>query len=382
MKRSILILLAILAFGAPLAAQTATTAAPTTLDTEVASAELIRRSSVSLKQFKSDIARLEKLTGKTMSQDERKQYLDLMVNDLLFLQYCDSDYEVGAKGQKKAKITVTDVEVNQTLQQMKVQVMQSLQKNPQGVDSAILAGFATSGTVSDDDFFGILARLGVQAADLKMYVKKRLLLNKYMASKQDLVKTVVQPSYDEVNTFYKANLNSFLRPETVKLGILFVETRGMDDATKKKAKATVDALYAKVKGNAAAFSEAILRSLEPDSGYTGEPEFYYVKTPEYQKLFGEQFYNVAIGLKKDGFSGIIDGPNGYHILHAIEVYPPKQLDLTDSLTFTDKGSVFDYIKQNLYSQKVDKFMEDTLNTLVKNLRSAAKVKIKTELLAW
>lgn len=381
MKRSILILLLAAALGSALSAQTAT-ASPTTLDTEVASAELIRRSSVSLKQFKADIARLEKLTGKAMTQDERKQYLDLMINDLLFLQYCDSDYEIGSKSQKKAKIAVTDIEVNQTLQQMKTQVMQSLQKNPQGVDPAVMAGYASTGTITDDDFFGILAKLGVQAADLKVYVKKRLLLNKYMATKQEIAKAVPQPSYDDVNTFYKANLTSFLRPETVKLGILFVETRGLDDAGKKKAKAVADSLFAKVKGNATAFNEAILRSLEPNSGYTGEPEFYYVKTPEYQKLFGEQFYNVAIGLKADQFSGLIDGPNGYHILHAIEVYPPKQLALTDALTFTEKGSVFDYIKQNLYSQKVEKTMEETLNKLVKDLRAAAKVKIKTELLAW
>jgi hypothetical protein len=378
MKRSILILvLAVLAQIAPLAAQTATS-----LDTEVASAELVRKSSISLKQFKSDISRLEKLTNKTMTQDERKQYLDLMINDLLFLQYCDSEFEIGAKSAKKAKIAVTDVEVSQTLQQMKDQVMKSLAQNPQGVDPAVITAYANTGLISDDAFFGILAKMGVQAADLKVYVKKRLLLNKYMATKQDVIKSVAQPTYEQVEAFYKANLVSFMRPETVKLGILFVETRGMDEASKKKSKATADALYAKVKGNASAFNEAVLRSLEAGSGYSGEPEFFYVKTPEYQKLFGEQFYNVAIALKKDEFSPLVDGPNGFHLLHALDIYPAKQLEMTDQLLFTEKGTVYDYIKQNLMNAKVEKTMEETLNNLVKDLRAAAKIKVKSELLAW
>lgn len=380
MKRSILVALVLGIVTLPsLGAQAATT-----LDTEVASAELIRKSSVSLKQLKLDIGRLEKMTGKAMTLEERKQYLDLVLNDQLFLQYCDSEYELGKKGAKtkKAKITVSDAEIAQTLQQMKAQVMANLQVNPQGADQALLASYAATGTISDDAFFGILAKMGVQAADLKLYVKKRLLLKKYMATRQDAVKAVPQPTYDEINAFYKDNSAALMRPETVKLSILFVETRGLNETGKKKAKETAESLYSRVKGNAAAFNEAVLRSLESKSGYAGEPEFYFVKTPEYKKLFGDQFYDVALALRKDQFSGLLDGPNGYHILRAIEVYPAKQLELTDPLSFTEKGTVYDYIKQNLYNEKLEKALQDVLNSLVKDLRAAAKIKVKTELLSW
>jgi parvulin-like peptidyl-prolyl isomerase len=369
MKRCILALLALSLFLAfPAGAQNK---GGTTLDTTVATIELIRKAPITLKQLKVDTGRMETMLGKKMTLDERKDYLDLMINDLLFLQFCERE-----------KLSVTDAEINQTIQQMKTQVMSSLATNPQGVDQATMTNWASSGTISDDAFFNILGKLGVQTADLKLYVKKRLLLKKFVAGKQSDIAKIEKPSFDEVNAYYIKNADSLVRPDAVKLAILFVDTRNRDDAGKRKAKETAEGLYAKVKGDSAKFNEAVLRSLDSKAGYAGTAEYYYAKSPEFQKLFGEKFYNAAFALKQGEMSSLLEGPNGFHIIRAAEVFPSKKLELSDPINLGEKTTVFEYIQQNLYNANVDKALQDILNSLVKDLRAKAKITVKADLLNW
>jgi hypothetical protein len=380
MKRNLCgIILVFMAFAATLVAEDATDTklgatkpVATALDTEVASVEYVRREGISLKQLKLTITRMESAVGRTMTVDERTKYLDLMINDILFLQYCE-----------QAKLSVTDAELSQAIQQMKNQVLQSLKQNPQGVDQATLNAWTSTGVISDDAFFSVLAKIGVQASDLKLYVKKRLLLQKYLKGKQDQIDAVPMPTYDEISKFYNDNAKTFYRPDAVKLGIIFVDIRGKDDAGKQKAKALAQSLYAKVKDNPTAFNEAVLRANDDSKlGYAATSDYYYGKTADYQKLFGDKFYQAAFALKKGGMSSLLEGDSGYHILLAQEIYPAHQLELTENLSIADKGTVYDYIKQAIYNNKVNKFVDDILGKLVNDIRAKSKIKTKPELLNW
>lgn len=378
MKRSAMALLVLATVMAwPLAAQTS----GTSLDKEVASAELIRRAPISLKQLKADVAKLETATGKKFSLEDRTKYLDLMINDILFMQFCESDRDPRTNA-KKAKIEVNDQEIAQVMQQMKAQVMNSAKNNPEGIDQATINAFATTGTISDESFFAIMQRMGVQSADLKTYMKKRLLLKKYIGSRQAEFDALVQPSYDDVSKFYQAHLKDLVRPDTVRLGVLYFETRGksQEDITKVREKA--ETIYARVKGNPVKFDEQILRSKEANSGYRGESDYYYLKSPEYKSLFTEAFYTTAFSLKLNEVSGLIEGPTGFHILKANDIFPEKQLGLTDPVVQGEKTTVYDYIAQTLYNQNVNETMETMLDNLVTDIRKKAKINIKTELLAW
>jgi hypothetical protein len=378
-KNQIIAIVAITLLPFAAAAQPAPSAKPsgkgstigTSLDQEVASAELIRKSSVSLKQFKLDIGRLESIMGKKMEAAERAQYLDLMVNDLLFLQYCERE-----------KLTVTEAEQAQVVQQMKAQVMAQAQANPQAVDQATLTNWASTGSISDDSFYNLLSKMGVQSADLKTYVKKRLLLKKYMATRQKELDAMPKPGFEEVQAYYAAHQKELVRPDAVKLAILFVDLRNKDADGQRKGKELAESLFSKVRGNPTKFNEMVLRSQEANSGYVGTPEYYYAKDPEFQKLFGDAFYDAAFKLKQNEVSGLLEGPSGFHIIKAMETYAQKQLELTDPITLGEKGSVFDYIQQSLYTDAMNKKVQDMLNQLVKEIRAKSKVKIKSELLNW
>jgi hypothetical protein len=343
----------------------------TALDTEIASVELIRKTPVSLKKLKLDVGRLEGVLGKQMTVKDREQYLDLMINDILFLQQCE-----------RLKVNVTDTEINQVVQQMKGQVMAEVQANPQAVDKSTLTNWASTGTISDDSFYEILGKMGVETADVKNYVKKRLLLKKYLATRQKEIDAVPKPTYDEVAKYYEDHKADLMRPDAVKLSLLYVDTRTTPEADKRKAKESAEGLYSKVKNNPAKFNELVLRSMEAKSGYIGLSDYLYARTDDFKALFGENFYNAALGLKKGDISGLLEGPTGYHVLMANEVYPKKQLELTDPIAIDQKGSVYEYLANLMYTEKANGAVQAMLNDLVKELRAKAKIKVKSELLNW
>ncbi len=359
------------ALAALIAGQAWSQAKTTSLDTEVASVELIRRTPISLKQLKLDIGRIETLTKKPMSQQARADYLDLMIKDILFMQYCERE-----------KITVSDAEINQVIVGMKSQVLEQVKANPASVDQATLTNWASTGTIPDESFYAILQSLGVQAADLKTYVKKRLLLQKYMATRKKEIEALPRPTYDEIEKYYNEHSADLLRPYAVKLSIIYVDTRKLDEAAKRKAKELAESLYSKVKGNPTKFNEMVLRSLEKGSGYVGTPEYMYADDEDFRKLFGEHFYKAAMALKANEISPLLSGDNGYHILKAVETYPSKQLELTDPITLGEKGTVYEYIGNLLYTERTNAATQKILETLLNELRAKAKVKVKTELLNW
>lgn len=371
MKRIILTLSCILAavFSAP--AQSPKPGAMT-LDQEVASVELTKRAPISLMTLKADIARMEGLLGKKLTVDERRQYLDLMVNDILFLQYCEGE----------GKISVTDAEVNAVVQQMKAQLAASAQSNPSAFDKATLTNWASAGSISDDSFYDYMSKLGVKSADLKVYVRKRLLLQKYIQGQRDRVAAATQPTYDDIAAYYEKNKADLVRPDTIVLGILFFDTRGKDEKERRNIKDQAESVARKVKDAPAKFDEYVLRSKDKGQAFVGEPSYVFTKGEEYKALFGEPFYNAAFSLKKGQISGLVEGPNGFHILKAVDFYPSRTLELTDPITLGEAGTVHEFIRATLYQENVNRMMQDILNKLVKDLRARAKIRVRDELLAW
>jgi hypothetical protein len=369
MKRNFLCLALLSGLALSLAAQTPVA---TSLDTELASVDYVRRESIGLKQFKLSVSKLEAAAATKMTVDQRKQYLDLMINDLLFLQYCE-----------KEKITITDAELSQSIQQMKAQVLQSLKQNPQGVDPGVISSWSSTGTISDDAFYGILTKLGVQASELKLYYKKQLLMKKYLDGKKGEISAIPAPSYEEVEKFYNEHKQSFYQPDALKLGIIFFDIRGKGDDEKAKIKAQAKAMAAKVSNNVDAFNEAVLRAKDnPKIGYTAISGYPFAKTADFQKVFGLPFYNAAFGLKKGQITDIVEGESGFHILLAEQVYPAHQLGLNEAVSLTQTATVFDYVKQSIYNEKVNGAVESMLNKLVDSVRAKSKIKTKPELLNW
>ena len=63
--------------------------AQTTIDTPVATVRLTRQEVISQRSLKTDFDRLETVAKRKLTPEERKQVLDMRINNVLFFQFCE-----------------------------------------------------------------------------------------------------------------------------------------------------------------------------------------------------------------------------------------------------------------------------------------------------
>jgi len=236
--------------------------AQTSIDKTVATIKLVKTEAISQRQLKSDVENLQKATGAAFTAEQIQQVLDARINSLLFVQYCERE-----------KITVADSEVTKAVAQMK-------------------ASLGTNAT--DADLEKQLKATGVFVAP-KIYVKQRMLFETYVQVKHaDELKAILQqPSADEILKAYDLSKASLVRPDTMRVSVLYVDTRGKSEADVKKGKDSLLSVANALKINPAKFDEYMLRAGE-DSGYKSIPSLYIEKTTQKQGFVWHRAFRQRI----------------------------------------------------------------------------------------
>lgn len=324
--------------------------AQTTIDKPAATIKLIRQEVISVRQIKSDVEKLQKAAGITFSQDQIKQVLDARINSLLFVQFCERE-----------KIAVSDADVNKALTQMK-------------------SGLGSKAT--DADLENQLKASGV-FVDPKTYIKQRLLFESYVRAKHgaELKEVSVQPTADEILKAYDLAKASLIRPDTMRVSVLFVDTRGKSEADANKAKETLQALASSLKVNPLKFDEYMLRAGDA-VGYKSIASLYIEKTSQNKTLFGADLFDAVFKLKAGDISGMVESPTGYRIVRANEFLPQKQLGLTDPVPGNQSVTIQQYIAYQVASDKEAKFMDKLESDLIVKLRAEASIKVFDDNLKW
>ena len=324
--------------------------AQTTIDKPAATIKLVRQEVVSVRQIRADVERLEKASGLKFTLEQIKQVLDARINSLLFVQFCERE-----------KISVTDAEVTAALSQMR----------------ASLGAKAT-----DADLDTQLRASGV-FVEAKVYVRQRLLFENYVQTKRaaEFKAVLVPPTADEILKAYDLAKVSLVRPDTMRVSILYVDTRGKSEAEAKKAKDTMQTIVSALKINPAKFDEYILRAGEA-AGYLALPSLYLEKTSKNQTLFGTELFDMVFKLRTGEVSALVESPTGYRIVRANEFLPQKQLGLADPVPGNQNMTVQQFITYQVASDKEAKFMDKLESDLITKLRTEASIKTFDENLKW
>lgn len=328
----------------------ATIFAQTTIDKPAATLKLIRQEVISVRQLKADIERLETATGIKFTVEQRKDVLDARINSMLFLQFCERE-----------KITVTDAQVNAALAQYK----------------------ASLGTnVSDADLEKALQSTGV-FVEPKVFVKQRLLFEAYVKTKRadDLKKALQPPTADEVLKAYELAKSTLIRPDTLRLSVIYIDTRGKTDADIAKAKDLITNIATAVKNNPAKFDEYMLRAGDT-AGYKAVPSLYLEKTAQSKTVFGSEFFDAAFRTKTGEISGVVQTPTGFRIIRVNEFIPQKQLTLSDTVPGNQNLTVQEFLSMQLAAEKEQNFMDQVETEVIEALRKEATIKIYEENLKW
>ncbi len=324
--------------------------AQTTIDKPAATIKLVRQEVVSVRQIRADVERLEKASGIKFSPDQIKQVLEARVNSLLFVQFCERE-----------KIIVSDAEVTKALAQLK----------------ASLGAKAT-----DADLENSLRASGV-FVEPKVYVRQRLLFETYAEQRKgdELKAALAPPTPDEILKAYDLAKAALVRPDTMRVSILYVDSRGKSEADIKKGKDTITAIGSALKLNPSKFDEYVLRS-GAAAGYLSIPSFYLEKTNQNKTVFGAELFDAVFKLKPGEISPVIESPTGFRIVRSNEFLAQKQLGLSDLVPGNQSMTVQDFISYQVASDKESKFMDKLETDLIQKLKSEASIKIFEENLKW
>ncbi|MDR0452718.1 MAG: peptidyl-prolyl cis-trans isomerase [Treponema sp.] len=313
---------------------------------------LTRTEPITVKQLRTEVERMETQARRKFGPTERRQILDVMINERLAIQAAERD-----------RITVTDNEVNQQIQQLRDQLRQSLGRAP-----------------TDAEFAKAIAdETGLELNALRDQIRRQGVIQRYLVSKkQDILQSVRAPTEAEVLDFYNNNKTQFVRPDTVRLSMILVPY-GQDRA---RARTLADQLVREIGSSASKFDEAVLKAQAPGSGYQGGDAGYLPRNDQAQQRVGQDLLRTAFSLKQGEVSPLVESPQGYNILKITETLEMKPLGLDDMAQPGTRTTVKKYIEDFLSQQRQQEVLARAQQELVTELRTGNPFQVFEANLNW
>jgi len=313
---------------------------------------LTKSEPITVKQLRTEVERVEKRDQRSLSSKERRDVLDLMINERLAIQAAERD-----------KISISENEVNQQINQLKNRLAQNLGRQPTDAEFAV----------------AIKNETGLELPAFRDQTRRELLTQKYlMTKKQSIFDSIKVPTDAEIVNFYNLSKADFVRPDTVRFSMIQIEY-GTDRA---KAKELADRLMREIGSNPAKFDEVALRSRVPNSGFQAGDAGYLPRNMEAAQVVGQDFINTAFNLKQGEVSKLMEGKLGYQIIKITETYSQKNLELDDIFQLGSLMTVRNFIGQSLLQQQQMAALSKASQELVAELRKGDPFRIYDNNLNW
>jgi parvulin-like peptidyl-prolyl isomerase len=320
-----------------------------------ATVNIIRNEPITVRQLRSECERMEKSTGKTLTQAQRLEVLDVMINERLALQAAEKD-----------KISVSEGELNQQIQQLRNVLAQQLGRQP-----------------TDAEFNqAVRNESGLELPAFREQLRRQLVVQRYLMSKKEkLITSIKAPTEAEIRDQYNLAKAQFVRPETVRFSMIQVPY-GPDAASRTKAKELADRLVKEIGTNPSKFDEVSARSQAPNSGFMAGDGGFLPRNHEAQSVVGQEFISVAFSLKQGEVSKLIEGRPGFQIIKVTENYAMKNLELDDIMQLGTRITVKDYIGNALLQERQQSILAQASQELVSELRTGKSFQIFEKNLNW
>jgi peptidyl-prolyl cis-trans isomerase C len=235
---------------------------------------------ISKAEFQRAIASIEQRAGGPLPADRRDQIvrglLDQMVGIKLLKQ------EAAAR-----KVVIPDAEIDARIAEIKKQFP------------------------SEDVFTQTLSTQKMTLAALRADQRDDLAVNRMLS---DALKDKVEASSEQIDTFYKQNLDRFKQPEQVKAShILISVPQGGDEAAKAASRAKADGILKQVKAGKDFAALAKEFSQDPGSAVNGGDLGFFRQG----QMVGP-FNDVAFKLAPGAVSDLVETQFGFHIIKVVE----------------------------------------------------------------
>jgi parvulin-like peptidyl-prolyl isomerase len=320
-----------------------------------ATVNLTRSEVITVKQWRTEVERMEKTAGRALTEKERREVLDAMINERLAIQAAERD-----------RITVSEGELNQHFNQLRAQMSQFMGRQPTDAEFAV----------------AIKNETGFEIAAFRDMIRKQMVTQKYlMTKKQSSFENIKGPTEQDIANMYNLTKSQFVRPDSIRFSMIQIEY-GENAASKTRAKELADRLVREIGANATRFDEVVLRGQAPNSGYQAGDAGYLPRNMEAAQVVGQDFINVAFNLKQGEVSRLMEGARGYQIIKVTEMYTQKNLELDDIFQLGSRMTVRDYIGNVLLQERQAEVLTKATEELVAELRAGRTFQVFERNLIW
>ena len=316
---------------------------------------LTRSEPITVKQFRTEVERMERSVRRSLTEQERREVLDAMINEKLAIQAAERD-----------RITVSENEINTQVNQLRAQMVQVIGRQPTDAE------FATA----------MRNETGLELPAFREQLRRQLIVQKYlMSQKQSIIENVKVPSGEEIVDMFNLSRSDFVRPETVRFSMIQVPF-GADAAAKTRARELADRMAREIGGSASKFDEVALRGQAANSGYQAGDGGYLPRNREAAQVVGQEFISAAFSLSQGEVSRVIEGQIGYQIIKITETYAMRNLELDDIFQLGTRVTVREYIRNTLLQRRQMEVLAQASQELVSELRAGRTFQVFDRNLAW
>lgn len=329
------------------------------IDKPVATVRLTKREVISAQQFRQKIQALEERTGSSISQEDRRKLLDLLVSEILVNQAAARD-----------NVTASQAEVDARIE---------LAKQSGGM------GLNLNRELTDAEFRSLLQQSGMSFEEYQEQLKQAIVQQKYvMQQKKAVFDRVPQPTGAEIEDFYETNKAAFVAPDMVRFQHVYIDTRNLPSKEDRdKARLRAEEIQRELRAGAT-FSDLVVKySDDRTSRYRGG-DFGYLRRDDQarRQLLGREFFDTPFKMKVGEVSGVLASNIGYHIIKITEKSPFKLLALDDRIPPQNTATVRDQVSAQLMQRKQAELYQQALLELIDELKKRAEIKIFEENLTW
>lgn len=338
MKKRFLITAIILLVAVSLTAQ----------DMAVATVRLEKTEPVSGRQLEQTFQAIEQQQGRILSDEEKKEVLDQLIDQVLVIQAADAD----------RNIIVTDEEVEQAAMRLLSQQLQAMGAIPPG---AVLT--------DKIQYRQVVEQQGVSVQEYEKTVRNQLLAEKYItSSNQALFQAIGPATADEINTEYQRRVAEFVVSDSVWFNHIFFETQGLSPADARAKEQKAREVYRNLMNSGATFAELVATESEDEvskarGGLIGPV---MKGDPVAEQLYGTEFMNTVFGIAVGGVSDVMKSNVGYHIVQITEKKSAQLLPKEDN-------EVRGYLEQLIYAEKYQRKFDEATQAVVTTLRDRATI---------
>ena len=339
----------------------------------VATVNLIKTEVITVRQLRTEVENAEKspqldllrqqiapqlsISAFSKSLVLRRYVLEDMINERLVIQAAERD-----------KITITESEVNQQINQLKTILAQNLKRQPTDAE------FATA----------IKNEYGLEMPVFQEKLRRQLLAQKYlMTKKQSTFESIRPPTEADIVSQYNLAKAQLVRPDTVRFSMIQVDY-GKDSTSKTKAKELADKLLRDIGSPPTKWDEIVLKGQAPNSGYRAGDGGFLPRSMDAAQMVGQEFINTAFNLKLGEISKVIEGPpgSGYQIIKVTETYAQKNLELDDIVQPGTNMTVRQFLGNTILQERQAQVMAQASQELINDLKKGNPFQIFERNLSW